>query len=71
VTQLNSPETFLFSVSGSHIFHRLSKPQRLVQLEGLGKSQKISYLIGTRTQTRDHLSCSTVPQPAMLPYAHT
>jgi hypothetical protein len=44
---------FSFSVSGIHICYRLSTPQGLVQLEGLGK---LKLLIATR----DLPTCSIV-----------
>jgi hypothetical protein len=49
---------------------RLSKPQSLVRLNGLGKlkgKKKISNFVGSRT--RDRPLCSIVPQPTTLPRA--
>jgi hypothetical protein len=40
---------------------RLSKPQGLLRLEGLGKLKKCNELIGSGT--RDLPACSVVPQP--------
>jgi hypothetical protein len=42
-------------------------PGAIVQLEGLDKLKKCNDFIGN--QTRDLSSCSTVPQPTVLPYA--
>jgi hypothetical protein len=46
---------------------RLSKPQGLLRLEGLGKLKKFNDLI--QSQTRDLPSCSIVPQPTTLSHA--
>jgi hypothetical protein len=54
--------------SGTHLYQELSKPQGIVQLEGLGKSRKIKYLIGLRY--RDLPACSIAPQPSTPLYFH-
>jgi hypothetical protein len=64
------PAVFYSRILGSRtsdtIFcYRLSKPQGLVWLEGLGNVEKINDLIGSRT--RDHPACSIEPQPTTLP----
>jgi hypothetical protein len=56
-----------FFSSGTHLCWRLSKPQGLVQLEGIGKLKMFNELTGTRT--RDLPAHSTVPQPTTLPHA--
>jgi hypothetical protein len=38
-----------FYTSGSHFFMKLTKPQRLVRLEGLRKLKKFIHLIELRT----------------------
>jgi hypothetical protein len=53
------PKNIFVSVSGTHFCYRLSKPQSLMQMEGLGKLIKISHLIGS--QTHDLPACSIVP----------
>jgi hypothetical protein len=40
------PQTFFFLVPGTHFCQRLSKPQGLVWLEGLGKLKKFNDLTG-------------------------
>jgi hypothetical protein len=54
------PHKHYFSVSGTHFCSRLSKPEGLVQPEGLGKFKKLIYLIGSRIS--DLPACSIVPQ---------
>jgi hypothetical protein len=44
-----TPLKHYFYASGTHFCYRLSKPQGLVRLEGLGKLIKIIHLIGSRT----------------------
>jgi hypothetical protein len=52
------PEIFFISVSGTDFCRRLSKPQGLVQVEGLGKLVKFNYLIRSSPP-----ACTIVPQP--------
>jgi hypothetical protein len=42
---------YYLSASDTQFCYRLSKPQGLVQLEGLGKLKKLIHLIGSRTAT--------------------
>jgi hypothetical protein len=57
---LSTPQKHSYvSASGTHFCKRLSEPQGLVRLEGLGKSKKFIHLIGS--QTRDLPACSIVP----------
>jgi hypothetical protein len=58
-----SPRTFFIFVSGVHFCQRLSKLKGLVQLEGLGKSIKFNYLIGSQThnlQGLEHSAPATI-----------
>jgi hypothetical protein len=54
------PEIFFFSVSGTHFYQRLSKPQGLMLLEGLGKLKKFNDLI--RSQTHNLLAYGSQSQ---------
>jgi hypothetical protein len=58
-----SPETS----SGTYFCWRLSKPQAMVQLEGLGKLKQFSYLVGTRTRYLE--ACEIAPQLSTIPRA--
>jgi hypothetical protein len=53
------PINIFNSVSGSHLYQRLSKPQGLVRLEGLGKLIKMIHL--KLSGPRDPPACSVVP----------
>jgi hypothetical protein len=46
----STPQKYYLSVSDTHFFQRLGKPQGLVRPEGLGKLEKLIYLIGSRTR---------------------
>jgi hypothetical protein len=63
----STPQKRCFTASGIHFCWRLSKPQGLVRLEGLGKFNKRNDLIETRTL--DFPACSLAPQPCTLPRA--
>jgi hypothetical protein len=39
----STPQKYYFSVSGTYFWQRLSKPQGLGRLEGLGKLKKNSF----------------------------
>jgi hypothetical protein len=43
------PRNIMFPAFGTHFCYRLSKPQNLVRLEGLGKLKKFIHLIRNRT----------------------
>jgi hypothetical protein len=53
------PQKHYFSASVTHFCYRLSKPQAIVRLEGLGKLKEFIHLIWSRT--RDLPACSIVP----------
>jgi hypothetical protein len=55
----STPQKHYFSASGTHFCLGLSKPQGLVQLEGLGKLTKIIHVTGS--PTRDLPACIIVP----------
>jgi hypothetical protein len=55
----STPQKYYFSASGTNFCYRLSKPQGLVRLEGLGKLKKFNHLIGSRTH--DFPACNIVP----------
>jgi hypothetical protein len=61
-----------FSASGTHFCYGQSKPQDLVQMDGLGKlKKKKNHLIGSRT--RDLPACSIAPKQlgySVLPYIY-
>jgi hypothetical protein len=57
----STPQKHYFSAPGTHLRHRLSKPQGLVRPEGLGNLKKFSDLVGSRT--RNLPACSIVSQP--------
>jgi hypothetical protein len=54
-------------IPGTHFCWRLSRPQAIVRLEGLGQLKKSNEFIGIRT--RDLPACSIVSQPTTLPHA--
>jgi hypothetical protein len=54
----------LFSAFGTHLCYRLSKPQDLVRLEGLGKLKKFNAI---RIWTHDLLACSSVTSGNKIP----
>jgi hypothetical protein len=64
----STPQKHYFSASGTHFCYRLSKPQGLVRLEGLGKVKKSNDLIGT--QTGYVPAYSTVPQSLRYHVVH-
>jgi hypothetical protein len=64
----STPQKHNFSASGTRFCQRLSKPQGLVLLEGLGKLKKLNCLIGSRTHYLP--SCSIVPQPLRYRLPH-
>jgi hypothetical protein len=57
----STPQKKTVSVSGTQLCSRLSKPQGIVRLEGLGKFKKFNDSI--RNRTRDLPVRSTAPQP--------
>jgi hypothetical protein len=52
-------------IPGTHFCSRLSRPQAILHLEGLGQLKKSNDLMGNKTC--DLLAWSTVPQPTTLP----
>jgi hypothetical protein len=50
-----------FYASGTHLYLRLSKPQGLVRVEGLGKIRG-GGLFTLASRTHDFSACSIVPQ---------
>jgi hypothetical protein len=44
-----TPYKHFSSVPGTHLYYRLTKPQGLMRLEGLGKLKNCDYLFGNRT----------------------
>jgi hypothetical protein len=54
-----TPQKHYFYACGAHFCDRLSKPQGLVQPEGLDKLIKIFHIIGSRT--RDLPACNIAP----------
>jgi hypothetical protein len=62
----SSHQKHYFPVSGTHFCQRLTEPQVIVQLVGLGIFKEFIHLIGYRTC--DFPACSIVPQPEIYKY---
>jgi hypothetical protein len=55
----STPQKRYFSASGTYFCYRLSQPQGLVRLEGIGELKKCIHFIGSRTHGLP--TCSIVP----------